>query len=65
MKTVQVLGHAFDCLPGHVTIAGKGSGTNVRAATKAAVDNMLSDERLNHKRIGNFKMTVVVQPNGT
>src|SRR5712671_1468613 len=48
-KTVQVLGHEFDCLPGHVTIAGKGIGANLRVATQRAVATMLADPRRGHE----------------
>lgn len=60
MKTVFVVGHAFDCLPGHVTIGKTNSGFNMRVAVARAVADVLSDERLKHKQIGEFKMTVVV-----
>ena len=59
-KTVQVLGHAFDCLPGHVTIAGRGEGHNVRVATTRAIDNMFDDQRLYRKQVGEFRLSVVV-----
>lgn len=60
MKTVQVVGHAFDCLPGHVTISGRGSGSSVRVAVKKAIERMFEDDRLYRKQIGDFKMTAVV-----
>jgi hypothetical protein len=59
-KTVQVLGHEFDCLASHVTIAGRGVGGNLRVAAERAIGNMLSDPRLDHKHIGAFKCSVVV-----
>ena len=59
-KTVQVLGHQFDALPAHVTVAGKGTGYNLRVATIRAVQNMMDDPRLRHKQIGEFKISVVV-----
>jgi len=59
-KSVQVIGHAFDCLPGHVTIAGRGSAYSVRVATIRAVAAMFADSRLFRKQIGDFKMSIVV-----
>jgi len=61
---VQVLAHAFDGMPGHVTISKSGEGYNLRVATSRAVEDVLSDERLKHKRIGEFKMSVVVVKDG-
>lgn len=60
MKTVQIVGHAFDCLPGHITIAARGTGSNVRVAICDAVRDMFSDKRLHRKRVGDFKLSVVV-----
>lgn len=60
IKTVQVLGHEFDSLPAHVTIAGRGCGHNLRVATIRAVSQMLDDRRLRHKQTGTFKLSVVV-----
>lgn len=60
MKTVHVTGHSFDCMPAHVTVAGKGSGANVRVATQRAVGEMLCDQRLYKKHINDFKISVVV-----
>ncbi len=65
MKTVQVIGHAFDCLPGHVTIQGQGSGGNVRIATMRAVSVMFCDSKLRHKQISDFKISVVVIANNS
>jgi hypothetical protein len=59
-KTVAVIGHAFDCLPGHVTISARGKGATVRVATMRGVSNMLDDQRLRRKQIGDFKISVVV-----
>lgn len=50
MKTVQIIGHAFDCLPGHVTISARGTGGTVRVATQRAIGKMLWDKRLYRKR---------------
>ena len=58
MKTVHVEGHAFDCLPGHVTVTGRGVGSNVRIALIRAVGSMFSDDRLRRKRVRDFKMSV-------
>lgn len=59
-KCVHVLGHAFDCLPGHMMIAARGHGSSVRVATREAVNSLFSDPRLRRKHVGNFKMSVVV-----
>lgn len=61
MKAVQVVGHAFDCVPGHVTITSRGTGTNLKIAIGRAVKSMLKDPRLLRKRVHEFKMAVVVQ----
>jgi len=60
MKTVSVVAHAFDCLPGHVTITARGSGGNLRVAVSRAVNVLLSDTRLRQKRVSDFKMSIVV-----
>ena len=59
-KTVQVIGHSFSCCPGHVVIEGRGSGSSLRVALCNAVRAMLKDERLRHRHINNFKLSVVV-----
>lgn len=59
-KSVQVIGHAFDCLPGHITIAGRGSGSSLRVAVREAISKMLADPRLRRKHVNDFKMSVVV-----
>ena len=60
MKTVSVIGHSFDCLPGHVTISGRGTGSNVRTAVCHAVRVMFGDKRLHRKHVGDLKLSVVV-----
>ena len=60
MKTVSLIGHAFDCLPGHVTISARGTGSHVRTAVCDAVRTMFLDKRLHRKRVGDFKLSVVV-----
>jgi hypothetical protein len=60
MKTVNVVAHAFDSLPGHVTISVRGRGFNLRAALCDAIREMFKDERLRRKRIDDFKLSVVV-----
>lgn len=60
MKTVSIVGHAFDCLPGHVTIPARGVGSNLRVAVCDALRNMFDDKRLYRKHIGDFKLSVVV-----
>ena len=60
MKTVSIVAHAFDCLPGHVTITARGSGGNLRVAVSRAVQDVMSDDRLKWKKVSDFKMSVVV-----
>jgi len=60
MKTVHVIGYQFDALPAHIKIPARGTGYNLRVAVTRAVDNLLSDDKLKHKQIGDFKMSVVV-----
>jgi len=64
VKTVHVLAHQFDALPGHVSVSASGSGSSLRMAVKDAVDKILSDVKLRHKHIGEFKLSVVVIANG-
>jgi hypothetical protein len=59
-KTVQVVGHQFDAVAAHVTVAARGSGGNLRIAVTRAIGALLSDPRLKHRQIGEFKMSVVV-----
>lgn len=60
MKVVEIVGHEFDCLPGHVMIDGRGVGSSLRTAVCDAIRNMFSDRRLHHKRISEFKLSVIV-----
>jgi hypothetical protein len=60
IKTVNIVGHEFDALPGHVVVNGRGSGSNLRSATCAALRAMLKDQRLRGRHIGSFKLSVVV-----
>ena len=60
VKTVHLVGHSFDCLPGHVTIAVTGSGSTLQSATCDAVRSLFADEKLNRKRIASFKISLVV-----
>lgn len=60
MKTVQVIGHSFDCLPAHVQVVGRGTGSNLRIAVCDALRTMFADERLHRKHINDFKVSVVV-----
>jgi len=59
MKAVSIVGHAFDCLPGHVQITARGVGSDLRVAICDAVREMFQDERLHRKRIKEFKLAVV------
>lgn len=60
MKTVNIIGHEFDALPGHVIVNGRGSGSTLRVAVREAISDMLADARLHRKHIGSFKVSVVV-----
>jgi hypothetical protein len=60
MKIVNIIGHEFDALPGHVTVSGRGSGSSLRSATCDALRELLKDPRLHRKHIGSFKLSVVV-----
>ena len=60
MKTVHIVGHEFDALPGHIQITGRGTGSNLRAASCNALRDMFKDSRLRHKRVGSFKLSAVV-----
>lgn len=59
-KAVSIIGHKFDCLPGHVTISARGSGSNLRVAVQKAIKTLLWDKRLHRKHIGTFSVSVVV-----
>lgn len=60
MKTVQIEGYAFDCLPGHVAVGARGVGGTIPVAICDAVREMFDSETLKRKRIKNFKLSVVV-----
>lgn len=64
MKIVQVIAHAFDCLPGHVMIEGRGSGSTVRTAVIDGLRVVFADKRLHRKRIESFNLSVVVLTDG-
>lgn len=59
-KTVSIVAHSFDCLPGHEQISARGEAGSVRVAIQRAVLSIFQDRRLRHKQINDFKMTVVV-----
>jgi len=60
LKTVSVVAHAFDCLPGHIQISGRGEGKQLRSAMFRAVSQVLRDPRLRWKHVNDFKMQIVV-----
>jgi hypothetical protein len=63
-KIAAVEGREFCCLPGHVTLRGRGIGSSLRVAVVRAVQNMLSDRQLRRKHVvGGFKLSVVVTDN--
>jgi hypothetical protein len=64
MKNVQVIAHSFNSLPGHVTISGRGKGSNLRVALQRAVGNLFLDHRLTGKRTTELKLSVVVEKAG-
>jgi hypothetical protein len=59
-KIVTVVGHQFNCLPAHVQITGKGTGSSIRVAAMRAIESMICDRQLRHLSIGSFKMTASV-----
>lgn len=59
-KTVVVIATAFNCLPGHVTVEGKGSATTLAAAIHRAVTRVIKDPRLKRRRLARFKLDVVI-----
>ena len=59
MKRVHVLAYAFDCLPGHVMIGGRGAGATFRTAISDALRVIFADRQLKWKRIGECKLRVV------
>jgi len=63
VKLVNIIGHEFDALPGHVTVSGRGSGSSLRTATCDALRDLLKNTKLHRKNIGSFKLSVVVIAN--
>ena len=59
MKTVEIVGHSFDCLPGHVSVCARGQGSSLRVALCDAVRAIFDDPRLLRKRVHSFKLAVV------
>ena len=64
LKTVTVVGHTFDCLPGHVQITSRGSGADVRVAVCSALRLLMKDSKLCRKRVHSFKLSVIVEKGG-
>lgn len=60
MKNVTIVGHAFDCLPGHKFLAESGSGSSLRVACAVALRKLLSRQELRRKHVGSFKLAVTV-----
>jgi hypothetical protein len=60
MKIVSIVGHSFDCLPGHITISARGTGSSLRTAICDAVREMFNDSRLHRKHIKDFKISIAV-----
>jgi hypothetical protein len=63
MKVVQVLAYRIDAVPGHITVSRRGEGCNLRVALCRAVGDILLDDKLKHKQIGELKLSVVVVKN--
>lgn len=59
-KTVEVIAYQFDSLPGHIRVAGRGSGATLRVALQRAVGNLFNQPALRRKRVDSFKLSVVV-----
>ena len=60
MKTVFVVGSRFNCLPGHVALAGVGKAATLRVALQRAVAAMLQHKQLKHRRPESFFIGVTV-----
>ena len=63
MKQVTIVGHTFDCLAGHVFLTETGNGGSLRVACCAAVRKIMGRRELRGKRVGSFKLSVVVNKN--
>ena len=61
MKNVQIHAHEFDCLPGHVSVGAMGKGSTLKAAVCNAIREMFTAPSLKRKRVGSFKISVVVR----
>lgn len=64
MKSVAVMGHKFDCLPGHVLVSGHGRASNLRVACQRAIGNMLASKQLRGRRVKFFHAIFTIHSNG-
>lgn len=62
--TVRVMGHDFDALQPHDILTANGTGRTLRVATHRAITTLLADKRLKWKRMGSFKLSIVVIKEG-
>jgi hypothetical protein len=60
VKTVTIVGHTFDCLPGHLQITARGEGSSVRIAAQRAIKNLLKHDSIRRRRVNSFKLSVVI-----
>ena len=61
MKTATAIGREFNALPGHVKIAGYGSGSSDRIAVARAVSALMRDRKLRGRRsLHSFTVDVVL-----
>lgn len=58
-KTVTLVAYDFNCLPGHVRIEGRGTGSSLRIAAVRAMDAIFSDERVKRRQVGDFRINGV------
>jgi hypothetical protein len=60
VKEITLLAHGFDCLPGHVTLTGRGRGSSLRVAAMRAMENLFKSPELKRKRLTDCKLSLVV-----
>lgn len=61
MKSVTIMAHEFDCLPGHVVVTARGNGSNARVATAKAFKSLYKAPELKRRHLKSFKATVVIE----
>jgi hypothetical protein len=58
--TASIIAHSFDCLPAHIQVSARGVGSRPRVAIQNAVGLLFTSHDLKRKRIGSFKVSVVL-----